>query len=402
MVLMNEKIKIMDFDSIKVGDSREFTHQLTQEDVQRFAALTGDTNPLHLDEAFAKKTDFRKPVVHGMLSASYISTMIGMFLPGPGSLWLSQTLKFLHQAYVGDELRIFAKVKQRSPATRILILETIIYNQKDEELIKGEAQVRLLELGGGNDNMEKKTKVVLVTGASRGIGAAVAKKLAHDGHAVVINYVQSKNDALGLADAITLEGGKAIAIQANIADKNDVQRMCDEITAQFGPIDALVQNASGAINMKPFDEVSWEDIQSHLDIQVKGAFNCMQAILPGMIEQGGGSVVTVGSIAADSVPPAQQTAYVLSKAALSAFAKSLAVEYGPKNIRVNIVSPGMTETDLTTEISQKAKELTRMTTSLRRLAQPEDVANTVAFLISSDARHISGETVRVCGGAVMI
>ena len=124
----------LDFDSIKAGDTRELTHKITAQDIQSFADLTGDNNPLHLDEDFAKHTHFRKPVVYGMLSASFISTIIGTLLPGPGALWLSQTLNFLHQAYEGNIIRVVARVKQKSIATRILVLETVIYNQQGKKL----------------------------------------------------------------------------------------------------------------------------------------------------------------------------------------------------------------------------------------------------------------------------
>lgn len=391
----------MNFDFIKVGDTREFTHQLTTEDIQKFADLSGDYNPLHLKAEFARKTDFHKPMAHGMLSASFISTMIGMHLPGEGSLWLSQSLKFLRQAYVGDTLRIVAKVKQKSESTRVLVLETLVYNQRNEELIAGEAQVRVLKLSRENESMEKKSKVVLITGAGRGIGAAVARQLAKDGHAVAVNYCKSKDEAFKVVQFIKKEGGKTIAVEGNITKKEDVQKMCDQVNRELGSIDALVSNASAPIVLKSFEEMVWEDFQAHLDVQVKGAFNCMQAVLPGMFKEGG-SVVFIGSIAADNVPPTKQSDYVVSKSALGALARSLAIEYGPQNIRVNVVAPGMTQTDLTAELPQKAKELTRMTTPLRRLGSPEDVASVVSFLMSPAAKHVTGETIRVCGGSVMM
>lgn len=399
----DQKIKFLDFDSIKVGDKRELTHKITIQDIQKFADLTGDYNPLHLDEEFARRTHFRKPVVYGMLSASFISTIIGMLMPGPGALWVYQDLNFLRQAYVEDNIRVMVRVKQKSPATRILVLETTIYNQQNQELITGEAKVRMLDLDKEELSMKtKETMVVLVTGASRGIGRAVARKLASDGHKVVINFLHSKKEASQLVDEIKKDGGNAIALQADISNKVEVETMFTKANKILGPIQGLVNNASKPINLKPFQDMTWKSMQEHLDVQVRGAFLCMQAALPDMLTAGGGSVVMIGSIAADSVPATQQTGYVVAKSALSALARSLAVEYGPKNIRVNVVSPGMTKTDMIAELPERAKELTRMQTPLRRLGNPEDIANVVSFLLSPTSLHITGENIRVCGGAVML
>ncbi len=399
---MDKDKTIKGFDATKIGDVCEMTHRITSDDIKKFVELTGDNNPLHWDEDFAKATDFRRPIAHGMLSASFLSTMVGMLLPGPGALWLSQSLKFLRQVYENDTIRIVAKVKQKSDASRVLVLETMIYNQHNEEVITGEGQVKMLSAKQEDKFVEKKIKVVLVTGASRGIGAAIARKLASEGHSVIVNFAKNKAEAEKVVEMIKSQKGKAVAIQADISSEEDVKTMCQKAKKEFGSIDAFVQNASGAINLKTFNDLSWNDIQRHLDVQLKGAFLCLRQILPVMTENGGGSVVVIGSVAVDSIPPAKQTAYAIGKAALMTFAKSLAAEYGPKNIRVNVVSPGLTVTDLTASIPAQAKELTRMTTPLRRLAQPEDIADAVSFLISPGSRHITGETLRVCGGMVML
>lgn len=179
-------IRMLHFEAIKIGDESELKHLLTQGDVQAFASLTGDFNPLHIDETFARRALFQKPIVHGMLSASFISTMIGMLLPGCGALWMSQTLEFLRPADVGDTINLFAKVTQKSLATRIPVLNIVITNQHGEELITGESTVKMPVLKDEEGTMNANTKkTVLITGGSRGIGAATALKLAGDGHAGV-------------------------------------------------------------------------------------------------------------------------------------------------------------------------------------------------------------------------
>ena len=395
--------RILSFDQILVGDEAELTHLLTHADVQAFAALTGDFNALHLDEVFAQKTPFRKPVVYGMLSASFISTMIGMLLPGGGALWTAQTLEFLHPAYVGDTLRVVARVKQKSPATRMLVLETVITNQHGQRLIVGESTVKMLELEDKGNPMETDvTKTILVTGGSRGIGAAITRRLANDGHALVVNYVRAAEEAEQVVADIIHKGGQALAMQADVARSDDVEALFATAEEAFGPVQAVVHCAAPTLMLHSFDDLDWESVQQHLNVQLKGAFNCVKAALPRMLEAQSGSLVFIGSIAADGVPPAQQTDYVVAKSALAALARCLAVEYGPKGILVNVVAPGMTQTDRIARLPDKAKMLTRMQTPLRRLAEPVDIANVVAFLLSPGARHITGETIRVCGGAIML
>ncbi len=135
----------LDFATIEVGQSAELSHKITQADMETFAKLTGDFNPIHLDDDYARESRFGKRVVFGMLTASFLSTMVGMMLPGKGALWLSQSLRFTRPAFVNDVVRVHATVKQKSPATRTLILETQIYNQHNKLLIDGQATVKLLE-----------------------------------------------------------------------------------------------------------------------------------------------------------------------------------------------------------------------------------------------------------------
>ena len=245
-------------------------------------------------------------------------------------------------------------------------------------------------------------KIVLVTGASRGIGASTARILSAQGYSVVINYLHSQNEAETLRNEILKNGGNALAIQADLSSPIDVEAMLTKVEDSLGEVTAFVHCAADQNRLQPFSELSWECIQKQLNIQVRGFFNCLKPLLPKMLEKEYGVVVAIGSTISDGIPPTQQTDYVIAKSALSSFARSLANEYGPRGIRVNLVSPGMTMTDRIAGYPEKAKMLTKMATPLRQLAQPDDVAQAVSFLLSDNAKHITGETLRVCGGATML
>lgn len=415
------------FEDFSVGDHAEVEHLLTAADVERFAALTGDTNPLHVDPDFARTTSFRKPVVFGMLSASFISTIIGTKLPGTGALWTRQTLDFLQPAFVGDTLRVTARVRQKSEALRAMILDIAVVNQHGQQLIAGDATVKMLEPQAGADaTVAARTQAeppapapaakqrsaspagiperltIVITGGAGGIGSAVARAAVAAGHAVALGYRSSAEAALALVDELVGAGGRAIAVRADVASESDVAALFRSAHEAFGPVLGVVHAAALPTLVRPFEALSWSDMQRQIDVQVAGAVHCVKAALPDMQAAQGGSVVFLGSVASDGAPPANQSDYVVAKAALQALARSLAVEHGPRGIRVNVVSPGMTSTDMIAHLPEKARMLTKMQTPLRRLAEPADIADAVLFLLGPGARHITGETLRVCGGSVML
>lgn len=392
------------FDQFQVGEKAEIKHTITAEDIRKFVDLTGDDNPLHVDPAYAEKTSFKGVVAHGMLSASFISTIIGKHLPGEGALWVSQSLNFLLPVRIGDELSIVAEIVDKKIKGNRLFLRTEIKNQHKQIILNGESQVKVLETQEPKTAKEPREdqKVVLVTGSSRGIGAATALLLARQGYKVAINYRKDKENAERLLKQIRKEGKEAIVCQADVADEKAVQEMVGTVIRKYGTITALVNNATTKTVPQDFKDLEWDDVQSHVDLQVKGAFNCIKAVLGEFLKNKSGSVVNIGTIYNDSTPPPKLMGYVVAKNALHAMTKSLSLEYGPKGIRFNTVAPGMTETALISELPEKIRLVAAMQTPTRRLAAPEDVAQAIAFLLGNNATQITGETLRVCGGQVMI
>ena len=408
------------FDAIQVGDEAEIFHTITTQDIDAFIDLTGDNNPLHTDIEFASKTNFRKPVVHGMLTASFISTIIGTKLPGPGALWYEQKLRFLNPARVGNKICVFVKVLHKSNAQKTLVLQTNVFDENKRILIEGEAKVRNLDKENvlvdnkenkeerkeslGKDNLIDDSKIkgaIIVSGASKGIGAVIAKNLAITGYPVIINYLNSVDSAESLVKDINDFGGRAIAIKADVSKMSEVKDMIAQTISTYKNIIGIVNNASAPIDAKDFINYEWNDIQKQINVQLKGSFNITKTVLPLFLNQKYGVIVNIASTVADHIPPAKWLPYNMVKSALITSTKTLANEYGPNGIRANCVSPGMTNTDLIADIPDKIKMISKMQTPLRRLTQPEDVAKTVAFLFSPESSFITGQNIRVSGGSIM-
>jgi 3-oxoacyl-[acyl-carrier protein] reductase len=241
-------------------------------------------------------------------------------------------------------------------------------------------------------------KVAVVTGASKGIGAAIALQLAAEGAAVVVNYASSKAGADRIVGEITGSGGKAVAVQADVSKEADVRRLFAETAKAFGKVDVLVNNA-GIYEFAPLENVTPAHFHKQFDLNVLGLLLASQEAAK-QFGPAGGSIVNISSVVA-TLAPANGAVYSATKAAVDAVTRSLAKELGPRKIRVNAVNPGMVDTegfrsagihesDMRTQVEAQ--------TPLGRIGQPRDVAPAVVFLASDDARWITGETWHVAGG----
>jgi 3-oxoacyl-[acyl-carrier protein] reductase len=243
-------------------------------------------------------------------------------------------------------------------------------------------------------------KVAFVSGGSRGIGAAAALMLARQGAKVAVNYVQQADAAQEIVDRIRNAGGEAELAKADVRDPEQVKEAVAHIQSTLGAIDILVCNAHMSFVMKPLMGMQWEEFAQKLNDEMKAAFTLTQAMLPAMMAREYGRIIYVSSNAADVAVP-YMAAHGSAKAALNAFAKSVALENAPYGITANVVSPGMVQTDASSYTPDAIKQQIAAMTPLERIAQPDDVSGAIAFLASEESRFITGTCTNVNGGAYM-
>lgn len=396
-------------EEIQVGQAAEFDLLVEAEDVEAFARLSGDFSDLHMDGEFARRSRFRQRVAHGMLPLTAVSALVGMRLPGRNAVLLAVESSFRAPVRIGDKLRVAGRVLTKSAGTRIIKLQVEITNLTTSQLVT-EAQaevfiappprkgVTMAELQKLDLDFDFTGKTVLVTGASRGIGEATAKLFAHRGANVVVNYLQGKSDAEAVVQDICGHGRKAVAVKADVSVPAEVEGMVQSALAAFKRIDILVNNAVRDASPIRFEELSWEAMQEDIDVTLKGAFLCCKAVLPHMLAQGGGSIINISTVFTEAPVP-HFARYITSKSGLVGLSRALAVELADRNVRVNLVAPGVTPTDLTNTLSDQAFKRMAEQNPMKRTCQPLDVAKAVVFLASPYAQYTTGQQIRVTGGS---
>ncbi len=243
-------------------------------------------------------------------------------------------------------------------------------------------------------------RVALVTGASRGIGAAIARAFGREGATVAVNYHRSEARAAEVVAAIEAFGSKAIAVRADVADAAAVSGMVDRTATAFGPIDVLVNNA-GILNAAPLDQMSEDVWDEMIATNLRSVFLCTRAVLPSMLARGRGKIISVTSQLGQKGMP-NHAHYAAAKAGVIGFTRALAREVGPRGLHVNAIAPGPIETELIGPITDEFRREKTVIFALRRFGLPEEVAPTAVFLASDDSSYYAGQTLCPNGGDIMM
>lgn len=395
---------------LEVGQTFSVERRFGSDEVDAFAALSGDYSPLHIDADYAGDTEFGGRVVHGMLLASLFSTLVGMKIPGRKALYLGQELSFRRPVMVGEQIAASAKITSINQGLGVIQLAMSITKADGRIAVTGAGKVRLRDNstaaprpGDAKAAVTLDTgrpPVALVTGASRGIGAAISRRLAADGFDVIVNYHSSAQEAARVVAAITAKGRNARAIQADVRDKDMVIRMLAQVRDSFGGLDLLVNNASSGYENRPARETEWAHVDDQLSASVRAPLALCQASFA-MLKERGGAIVNIVSQVVDDGPPQQMLDYVIGKYGLLGLTRALAAEWAGNGIRVNGVAPSLIETDMTAHVKDRVFKLEANRTPLRRLATPDDVAAAVSYLGGKDAAFLTGIVLPVTGGQVM-
>lgn len=251
---------------------------------------------------------------------------------------------------------------------------------------------------GQENHPQLREKVVLVTGGSRGIGAAAAKRLGKSGAWVIINYHQSREAAEKVLDEIQSAGGEGMLFQADVTRKEQVDLMIQAAREKYRAIDVLVNNAYFPFQVAQLHELSWEDFHRAIEHELLAFYNCVQACLPDMTQKKSGKIIVVSTRLAQQPLP-RMGAYAAAKSALESMANTMAIELGPLGITVNVVTPAFTLTDASLIMPEAFRERVRETRPLKKHIYPEDVAGAIAFLVGDEANMLTGSHILITGGS---
>ncbi|NET79023.1 MULTISPECIES: SDR family oxidoreductase [Okeania] len=355
-----------------------------------------------INEGFLSNTDsIDIPISHNLISTLLLSTLVGMKLPGKYATFAKFQFSFPDQVPLSESIKLVGEVGKVSVASESMEVATTLLKEnavlatgKLNVVVNSPPQkiISCQEIKSNYIDIGLKDKVVVITGASRGIGAATAKLFAMQGAKVIVNYYKGKKDAELIVEDIEKNGGTAIPLQCDIRDKLEVKKFIAQVVEKFCTVNVLVNNAVKEAIPKNVVKLEWQDYLSELEVSLKGMHNCCQTILPIFKQQKFGKIINISTIFVDN-PVTGQSQYITAKSAVVGYTKSLAKELAKLNIQVNFVVPNMTETDLVSCVPSDFTKRIAASRDFGRNLQPIEVAQSILFLASSWANSITGQKV---------
>lgn len=367
----------MKFNEINIGDTETIKHVITHSDLGKFVEITGDDNAVHVSD------EYGKPTVHGMLTASFISTIIGTKLPGNGALWYEQTMTFTAPVRIDDEIMVRAVVVEKEQRDNSIVLDINIDNQRGQTVLKGKSKIRILEKREGTTLVETSTqRTALVIGGTGGIGREVVAELTRLGFKVIATYLRRDGEAAILKEKYGCD-----------VVKLDVQYDLFNIDTT---VDVVINCSAMSITNRPIEKTERMDIEEELDFSLFFNLDCVQKLYTHMKKQHYGKVILLGSSAMNN-PVEGWGSYIIGKYATYGLMRVLSNELAPHGVRVNMVSPSLVETNLVANIPPKTKLIIESKTPLRKTTTAQEVAQVIGFLVSPIGDSVTGQNIYING-----
>ena len=390
---------------IFVGKETVIKKKIIKKDIINFSKLSGDTNPIHTNQNYAKKMGFGNLVAHGMLTESFISSIIGNKLPGPGSLWAEKQIKFLKIVRENDIITFKSKITEIHEKNNLAIIDIKAYNQFKELVFDSLNKVILskdIKIKGlkknnqifvGKKLIKVRKKLAIILGASGGIGIAVTNKLLKKNFNVIALYRSDNTELKKLSKInknlhihnLDLNNKSSIIEFIKIIKKNYPTHFINCYSPKIYPVN--------------FDKITNEDFDHYFDKSLKNIFLLIKECVKRFKVIGEGNIIDITSVFL-KLPEINFLPYITFKGSMTALIKSLSVELAIHNIRANSVMAGVTDTQQISDMSKKQKLLIAAKTPLQRIAKPSDIADAVYFLTSKESKFITGSMIDVNGGII--
>ena len=366
--------------------------------ISKFKSITKDKNPIHSNMKIANQYGYKKPIVYGLLSASFLSSIIGNDVPGPGSVWLDTNIQFVNPVYENDQITINSRILKISKGSSLINLESVAKNQYDELVFSSISTIKASKsfinknLKKKIDNIKSKKKIkkissILLIGASSKIIDELLKKTLNKYEKFIFIYHKNKPK---------IKNKKFKFFKFNFTKTNNVTSLKKFLEKNNCKIDAIVATASEKLIFKNFFDVKREEIINNINIQTIGVYEILKSIKDLIIESKP-TIVLLGSEVLSSKPPKKMLSYIIGKFSLLGFFKVLSEELGSEGIRVNMISPGIVD-ELSNSFPEISKEMFKVNSSLVKLVKVNDIVNIINFLISKKSRNITGQNIRVNSG----
>ena len=362
--------------------------------IEEFANFSQDFNPIHMQIETARSFGYPKPIAHGAILLTKISQLIGMKIPGSGARWLSQEIEWPHPVFLDDYVTIILEIKSYSAGTRVLELKTSAYNQNDVKVMSGKAIVKVgVELS--KKKLQQKTKKAVVTGGTGAIGSAICERLAKSGFDLFITHRTDNKKSMAFKKKIEKFNVKCKLIKLDLTDP--IKNWKSKLLIADN-VDIFVHCASSNLEPNNAENVDISELRKQMRVGCESAIEIVNFFTPKMIKKKFGRFIFIGTSALKDPPQIGWSPYLMSKHALWGYVKNLSVELGSYGITSNMISPSLTITNFTANISHRAKEVEAMKNPTRRLAVPEDISETVGYLCSDQASFVNGQNIFLTGG----